>query len=89
MKPIKAIRNLYCFPGFRTRATLVPHPEDLDGYIVRLERRQKKRSVPDAVKQHLLSGTAESIVSEISMRQQRISILTSSTVALPVHGVRV
>ena len=42
MKTKKTLRDLYKFPGFRARATLKPHPEDTEGYIVTLERRQKK-----------------------------------------------
>ena len=38
----KTMRDLYKFPGFRARATLKPHPEDEEGYIVTLDRRQKK-----------------------------------------------
>ena len=41
---ITRLRDIYSFPGFRARATLKPHPKDPNGCIVRLERRQKKRS---------------------------------------------
>src|SRR5450759_2625162 len=42
MKTKKTLRDLDKCPGFRARATLKPHPEDTEGYIVTLERRQKK-----------------------------------------------
>ena len=42
MKTNLTFRDLYRFPGFRARATLKPHPEDPKGYIITLERRQKK-----------------------------------------------
>jgi hypothetical protein len=41
MKTKNTFRDLYSFPGFRARATLKRHPEDHEGYIVILERRQK------------------------------------------------
>jgi len=48
----KTLSDLYKFPGFRARAKLKPHPEDPDGYIITLERRQKKQFVPDVVQFH-------------------------------------
>jgi len=44
MRTQKSSRDLYSFPGFHARANLRPHPGDSGGYIVTLERRQKKRS---------------------------------------------
>ena len=41
MKTKNTLRDLYRFPGFRARATLKPHPEDPEGCIVILDRRQK------------------------------------------------
>jgi hypothetical protein len=35
------LRDVYRFAGFRTRATLTPHPKDHDAYVIRLERRHK------------------------------------------------
>ena len=52
METKKTLRDVYSFSGFRARSTLTPHSEDPKGYIIRLERRQKKRSVPVAVKQY-------------------------------------
>lgn len=46
MKTIQTLRDLYAFPGFRARAMLKSHPEYPNGYIIILERRQKKQFVP-------------------------------------------
>jgi hypothetical protein len=61
METKKTLRDLYNFPGFRARSTLTPHPEDPKGNIIRLERRQKKRSVPVAAKQYSVLETGEVI----------------------------
>jgi len=60
MKTKNTFRDLYTFPGFRARATLKPHPEDPEGRIVILERRQKNglfRMRDNGIK---LSGSANS-----------------------------
>jgi hypothetical protein len=41
MKAKKTLRDMYIFPGFRARSKLKAHPEDSEGCIVTLERRQK------------------------------------------------
>jgi len=85
METKHTLRDLYKFPGFRARATLKPHPEDPEGYIVILERRQKKRSVPVAVQRHQTIGTGELIGFETWMPEQPASILSSSIAGLPAH----
>ena len=44
------IRDLYRFEGFRAQATMKPHPEDSNGWIITLDRRQKKQSAQHAEK---------------------------------------
>lgn len=85
MKTKNTLRDLYKFPGFRARATLKPHPEDTEGCIVTLERRQKKRFVPAAVQQHQAIGIGELIWYETWMPDQPASILSSSIAGLPVR----
>jgi len=61
MKTKKTFCDLYKFSGFRARATLKQHPEDHNGCIVTLERRQKKRFVSAAAQRHQAIGTGEFI----------------------------
>ena len=60
METKKTLRDIYSFPGFRARATLKPHPNDPDGRIVTLERRQKKRSA-SAAAQHCQHTVTEGL----------------------------
>jgi hypothetical protein len=85
MKTKKTLRDLYKFPGFRTRATLKPHPEDPEGCMITLERRQKKRFVPAAVQRHQAIGTGELIGCETWMPEQPASILNLSIAGLPAR----
>ena len=87
MKTNPTFRDLYCFPGFRARATLKPHPEDPEGYIVTLERRQKKRSVPVAGQRHAVIGIAARIGCGIWMPEPVASILRSSIAGWPARDV--
>ena len=88
MKTRKSFRDLYSFPGFRARATLRPHPEDSGGYIVTLERRQKKRSVPDAARSYPVSEIDAPIGCETSMPDHLAFTLNSSTGGFPVRTVK-
>jgi hypothetical protein len=88
MKTRKSFRDLYSFPGFRARATLKPHPEDSGGYIVTLERRQKKRSVPDAARSYPVSEIDAHIGCETSMPDQPAFTLNLSTGGFPVRTVK-
>jgi len=85
MKTKNTLRDLYKFPGFRVRATLKPHPEDPEGCIITLERRQKKRSVPAAVQRHQAIGIGERMWYETWMPEQPASILRSSIAGLPAR----
>ncbi len=88
MKTRKYFRDLYSFPGFRARGTLRPHPEDSGGYIVTLERRQKKRSVRDAARSYPVLEIDAHIWYEISMPDQPAFTLNSSTGGFPARVVR-
>jgi hypothetical protein len=88
MKTKKTLRDMYKFPGFRTRATLKPHPEDTEGYIVTLERRQKKLFVPAVAKCRQVFGIGQRIWCEIWMPEQPLSILSSSIAGLPARIVK-
>jgi len=88
MKAKNTFRDLYTFPGFRVRATLKRHPEDPEGCIVILERRQKKRSVPAAGQRHQAIGIGELIERETWMPEQPASILNLSIAGLPAHNAK-
>jgi hypothetical protein len=88
MKTNKTFRDLYKSPGFRARATLRPHPEDPDGYIVTLDRRQKKLFVPVAGAQYPVIETGVFIWFETWMPDQATSTLSLSIAGLPVHIVK-
>jgi len=88
METKKTIRDLYSLPGFRALSTLKPHPEDTNGYIVRLERRQKKQSVPVAAKQYWALETGEVMWFEILMPEQAAYILSSNIVGSPARSVK-
>jgi hypothetical protein len=88
METKNTLRDLYKFPGFRARARLKPHPEDPEGCMVTLERRQKKRSVPAAGQRHQAIGTGERIWCETWMPDQPASILRSSIAGLPARIVK-
>jgi len=88
MKTKKLLRDLYSFPGFRARATLKPHPGDPGGYIVTLERRQKKRSVQDAAKKPQAIVIDEPIGYETWTPEQPAFTLNSNTGAFPARIVK-
>jgi hypothetical protein len=88
MKTKKTFRDLYQFPGFRAHATLKPHQEDHDGYIITLERRQKKLFVPAAAERHQAIGIGEFIGYEIWMQEQTTSILNLSIAGLPARNAK-
>lgn len=88
MKTKKTFRDLYKFPGFRARATLKLHPEDQEGYIVTLERRQKKLFVPVVAQLHQGIVTGELILCETWMPEQPASILSLNIVGLPARTVK-
>jgi len=50
MKKI-TLKDMYGFPGFRPLSTLVAHPADPKGYVLTLQRRQKKQYAAAVVQQ--------------------------------------
>jgi len=85
MKTKQTLRDLYKFPGFRARATLRSNPQDIEGCIVNLERRQKKQFVPAAVQRHQAIEIGERTWCEIWMLGQHASILCSNIAGLPAR----
>jgi hypothetical protein len=85
MKAKNTLRDLYGFAGFRARATLKPNPEDPDGRIVTLERRQKKQSVPVAVQNDQAFATDAGMWYEIWMPGQPVFTSTLSIAGLPAR----
>ena len=47
------LKDLYRFPGFRPLSRLHQHPQDPKGYVLTLQRRQKKRYVHAVAKQFM------------------------------------
>jgi hypothetical protein len=88
MNTKKTLRDIYTFSGFRARATLKPHPEDPDGCIVTLNRRQKKLYVPAAAKRYPVIVTGELMLCGTWMQDQPASILSLNIAGLPVHIVK-
>jgi hypothetical protein len=88
MKTKKTLRDLYKFPGFRARATLKPHPEDTEGYLLPLSAVKKKLFVPAAVQRYQAIGTGELIGCETWMTEQPASILNLSIAGLPARNAK-
>ena len=88
METIQTLRDIYSFPGFRARARLKPHPKDPKGRIVRLERRQKKRSALDAVERSKAFETDELMWFETWMPGQLAFTLNLSIAGSPVRSVK-
>ena len=81
------IRDLYRFEGFRARATMKPHPEDSNGWIITLDRRQKKQSVQDVGPRLAVIAIDECIKCGTWMRGKRISTLSLNIVGSTAPGV--
>ena len=88
MENKKYIRDLYQFEGFRARATMKPHPEDSNGWIIALDRRQKKQSVQRAGQWYSVIGIEGYIRYGIWIQGQRTSILNLNIDGSTVHGVK-
>jgi hypothetical protein len=87
MEKKKYIRDLYRFEGFRARATMKPHPEDSNGWIITHDRRQKKQFVQCAGQRDSVIGIEGYIRHGIWMQEQRTSILNLNIVGWTAHGV--
>ena len=88
MENKKYIRDLYQFEGFRARATMKPHPEDSNGWIIALDRRQKKQSVQRAGQWYSVIGIEGYIRYGIWIQGQRTSTLNLNIDGSTVHGVK-
>ena len=88
MKTKKTLRNFYESPGFRACASLRQNPEDPNGYIITLERRQKKLFVPAVAKCHQAIGIGELIGCGTWMPEQPAFILNLSIAGLPAHNAK-
>jgi hypothetical protein len=73
------VKDLYRFPGFRPLSRLLPHPQDSKGYVLKLQRRQKKQYVLSVAKQFMGFGLVASIGCEILMQGMPTYILSSNT----------
>jgi hypothetical protein len=87
MEKKQYIRDLYRFEGFRARATMQPHPEDSNGWIITLDRRQKKQFVQRVAQRYSVLGIAGCIRCGTWMLAQRTSILSLNIAGLTAHGV--
>jgi hypothetical protein len=47
------LKDLYRFSGFRPLSRLKPHPHDPKGYVLKLQRHQKKQYVHAVAKQFM------------------------------------
>lgn len=74
------LKDLYRFPGFRPFSRLRPHPQDPKGYVLTLQRRQKKQYVHAAAKQLKGFGLVATTRYVISIQGMRTYTLSSNTV---------
>lgn len=70
------------------RATLKPNPDDTLGYIITLERRQKKLFVPAVAQFYQAIVTVGRIWCATWMPEQPISILNSNIAGLPARNIK-
>jgi succinate dehydrogenase/fumarate reductase-like Fe-S protein len=87
MEKKQYIRDLYRFEGFRARATIKPHPEDSNGWVITLDRRQKKQFVQHAAQRYSVLGIADCIRCGTWMLAQRTFILSLNIAVWTAHGV--
>jgi len=87
MKKKTYIRDLYRFEGFRARATMERHPEDSNGWIITLERRQKKQSAQHAGQRRAVIGIVECIKCGTWMPGKHTSTLSLNIVGSTAPGV--
>jgi hypothetical protein len=82
-----SLKDLYRFPGFRPLSRLLPHPQDIQGYVLKLQRRQKKRYVHVAANQSMDFGLVASIGFGILMQVKPTFILNLIIVGWPARAV--
>jgi hypothetical protein len=73
------LKDLYRFPGFRPLSRLLPNPQDTKGYVLRLQRRQKKQYVLSVAKQFMGFGLVASTGCVILMQGKPTYTLSSNT----------
>jgi hypothetical protein len=78
MKKI-TLKDMYRFPGLRPLSTLSAHPTDPKGYVLRLQRRQKKLYAAVAIKQLPDFAASEFTVYETLMQAMHTYTWTLST----------
>ena len=81
------LKDLYRFPGFRPLSWLHPDPIDTKGYILTLQRRQKKQYVHAVAKHFVDIDLVGSTEYAILMRGMPTSTLNFNTVGLNARTV--
>jgi len=81
------LSSLYSFPGFRALATLKEAPDDPEGRVIVLRRRQKKQPAP-AVIDNPASTIGPPIGFGIWIPVASASTWSSSTAGYAAKGVR-
>jgi hypothetical protein len=80
-----SFQSLYSFPGFRALATLKESPDDPEGRIIVLRRRQKKQPAPVVILKR--ASTIELPIGfGTSMPVASVSIWSSSTAGCAARG---
>ena len=87
MEKKQYIRDLYRFEGFRARATIKPHPDDSNGWVITLDRRQKKQFVQHAAQRYPVLGIDGCIGFGTWMPAPRTFILSLNIAVWAAHGV--
>jgi len=82
------LKDLYRFPGFRPLSRLRPHSQDPKGYVLTLQRRQKKQYVHVVAKQLKGFGLVETTKYVISIQGTHTYTLSFNTVGLNARIVR-
>jgi hypothetical protein len=82
------LKDLYRFPGFRPLSRLRPHSQDPKGYVLTLQRRQKKQYVHAVAKQLKGFGLVATTKSVILILGMHTYTLNSNTVGSSARTVR-
>jgi len=81
------LKDLYRFPGFRPLSRLRQHPQDQKGYILTLQRRQKKQYAHAVAKQFVVFDLIASTGYVILTQGMLTYTLNSTTVGWHVRSV--
>jgi len=82
------LKDLYRFPGFRPLSRLRPHSQDPKGYVLTLQRCQKKQYAHAVAKQLKGFGLIETTKYVILILVMHIYTLNSNTVGSSARTVR-